>query len=89
VDTSMPDHNTFDWQSIVHEALVELNPEKLKAKVAQAEEAIFNRLQALDKDPQNAEERHALQDASNTLLTLKREVLKFPDWGSDRSSALK
>jgi hypothetical protein len=25
-------------------------------------------------------ELRALQDASNALLVLKREVLKFPDW---------
>jgi hypothetical protein len=47
----MPNHDTFNWQKVVHEALVKLNPEKLKAKVAEAEEAIFKRLQVLGKDP--------------------------------------
>jgi len=40
-------------------------------------------LQALERSSESAEEMHALQDASNTLLVLKREVLKFPDWKTD------
>jgi hypothetical protein len=70
----------FDWQRMLHEALVEVNPEKLRAKVAQAEAAIFERLQTMGQDSSDSEERNALRDASNSLLTLKREVLKFPDW---------
>ena len=89
MNNSTPDHDKFDWQDIVQDALVEVNPEQLRAKVAEAEEAIFKRLQVLDKTPENEKERHALQDAANTLLILKREVLKFPDWGSDHSSTLK
>jgi hypothetical protein len=73
-------YNRFEWQRVLHEALVEVNTEKLKGKVAEAEAAIFERLQALREGYDSAEERHALQDASNALLTLKREVLKFPDW---------
>ena len=87
--TLMPDHNEFEWQSILREALVELNPEKLKSKVAVAEEVIFKRLQTLDQQPDGAQERHALQDASNILLTLKREVLKYPDWRSNESGCAK
>jgi hypothetical protein len=73
-------YNKFEWQIVLHEALVEVNSEKLKGKVAEAEAAIFQRLQALRESSDSAEERHALQDASNALLTLKKEVLKFPDW---------
>lgn len=75
-----PDHNEFDWKKTLHEALVEVNPEKLREKVVEAEAAIFQRLQALGQSSDSSEERHALQDASNALLTLKREVLNFPDW---------
>ncbi len=74
------DHSEFEWKKLVHEALVEVNPEKLKEKVSEAEAAIFQRLQALASTPDSSAELHALQDASNTLLVLKREVLKFPDW---------
>ncbi|MGC2193656.1 MAG: hypothetical protein WA628_03200 [Terriglobales bacterium] len=77
------DHNKFEWKKTLQEALVEVNPDKLKKRVAEAEAAIFQRLQSLERNPDGAEELHALQDASNALLVLKREVLKFPDWQSD------
>jgi hypothetical protein len=80
VEDLAPDHHEFEWKKTLQEALVEVNPEKLSEKVAEAEAAIFHRLQALDQSSSSSEERHALQDASNALLTLKREVLKFPDW---------
>ena len=74
------DHHEFEWKKTLHEALVEVNPVKLREKVAEAEAAIFQRLQALGQSSDSSGERYALQDASNALLTLKREVLKFPDW---------
>lgn len=74
------DGNTREWTKIFQEALVEVNPERLKEKIVESEAAIFQRLQALQSAPDNVEELRALQDASNTLLVLKREVLKFPDW---------
>jgi hypothetical protein len=80
VENPGPHSNKFEWQAIVHEAVVELDLDKLRAKITEAESAIFNRLQALGQTAEGTEERNALQDASNTLLTLKREVLKFPDW---------
>jgi hypothetical protein len=80
VENPASHQNNFAWQQIIQEALVELDRDKLKAKIAEAESAIFNRLQALDRNADGAEERNALQDASNTLLALKREVLKYPDW---------
>lgn len=76
-----PHKNKFEWQNIIHEALVEVDLDKLRDKITDAESVIFNRLQTLGQNAEEAEERNALQDASNTLLTLKREVLKFPDWG--------
>ena len=74
--------NRFEWQTIVQQAIVEVDPEKLRAKIAEAESLIFGRLQVIGQDGSSYEERNALHDASNTLLTLKREVLKFPDWRS-------
>jgi hypothetical protein len=68
------------WKRLVQEALVEVNPDRLREKVGEAEAAVFQRLQALASNSDGSEELHALQDASNTLLVLKREVLKFPDW---------
>ncbi|HWY59835.1 MAG TPA: hypothetical protein VNZ03_35560 [Terriglobales bacterium] len=74
------DGNNLEWKKMFQEALVEVNPEKLKGKIAESEAAIFQRLQALQPASDNVEELRALQDASNALLVLKREVLKFPDW---------
>jgi len=74
--------NKFSWQGVIQEALVEVDPEKLRAKISEAESVIFDRLQRVGQDSERAEERDALRDASNTLLTLKKEVLKFPDWRS-------
>ena len=74
------DHSKFQWKKLVQDALVEVNPDKLRDKVADAEAAVFQRLQALTSKSDSSEELHALQDASNTLLVLKREVLRFPDW---------
>lgn len=74
------DGNNLEWKKMFQEALVEVNPEKLKEKIAESEAAIFQRLQALQPSSDNVEELRALQDAANALLVLKREVLKFPDW---------
>ncbi len=80
------------WQGIVQGAAGELDQTQLKRRIAEAEAAIFQRLQELAQERGSSEERQALSDASNLLLTLKREVLKFPDWEmgkgqSDSSSA--
>ncbi len=60
--------------------MVETNPDELREKVAEAEAAIFVRLQVLAKSSNGAVEKQALQDASQLLLSLKKEALKFPDW---------
>lgn len=76
-----PDHhNKFEWQKLLQEAMVEVNPGKLKDKVIEAETAIFQRLQVIGRDADMSEELHALNDATNALLVLKREILKYPDW---------
>jgi hypothetical protein len=77
------DHNRFVWQKSIRAALLELDPEILKQRVVDAEVAIFRRLQELSSGSDSGEERQALQDASNTLRLLKKEVLKYPDWRPD------
>lgn len=83
MENPVSDYNNSEWKKLVKEAVVEVNPDRLKEKVAEAEAAIFQRLQALERSSDSPAERHALQDASNTLLILKREVLKYPDWKSE------
>ena len=65
---------------MLHEALVEQDPERLKERVAEAEAAVFLRLQDLAQVQDSPAERHALKDASEALLALKRDALKFPHW---------
>ena len=69
-----------DWQKAVQEALLELDQEKLRSRVAAAEAAIFNRLQAIAHDANHLAERHAMEGAASNLRVVKREILKFPDW---------
>ena len=69
-----------DWQRPLQEALVELDNDKLKARVAAAEVAIFNRLQAISQSTNHQPEREAIENALTSLRVLKRESLGFPDW---------
>jgi len=71
-------HDGSEWRQLLNEALVEVAPDKLKLKVADAEAAIFQRLQALGTS--DDEERLVLQDVCALLLTLKNNALGFPDW---------
>jgi hypothetical protein len=68
------------WQKVCQEALVELDPDKLKERVAAAEAAVFKRSQELAHILDAQAERQALRDVTNSLRFLKRDVLKFPDW---------
>lgn len=78
MENFVPHHNNFEWQKPLYEALAEANPDKLTEKVAEAEGVIFPRFQSLEQSSDGTEERRALHDASNILLALKREVLRFP-----------
>ena len=69
-----------EWQNEYAAALVELDREKLPQRVAAAETAIFNRLQAISQSADNRAERQAIQDALANLRVLMREKLAFPDW---------
>ncbi len=71
------------WKELCQAALVELDLEKLKERVAAAEAAVFARLQELAQSSDGREERQALMDVSSSLRFLKRDVLKFPDWESN------
>jgi hypothetical protein len=45
-----------------------------------AETAIFNRLQAMSHNSDEAAKRQAIEDALAALRVLKRDNLGFPDW---------
>jgi hypothetical protein len=59
---------------------LELDTEKLRERVAAAETAIFNRLQAISRSSDAQAERQAIEDALAGLRVLERDNLGFPDW---------
>lgn len=75
-----PDHNLYVWSQTFSEAVREKDLQKLQEKVAAAEAAIFTRLQDLAQGNGAEMEIMALREASNALLSLKTDVLRFPDW---------
>jgi hypothetical protein len=62
-----------EWQNIFQEALLELNRERLKERVAAAEAAIARRLQSISQERDSEAERLALADALSSLRILKKE----------------
>jgi hypothetical protein len=72
-----------EWQQPLQAALLEVNREVLKEKVAAAEAAILKRQQNLSRTPGDFEERNAIQDGLAILLTLKRSELDDPGWNAN------
>jgi len=60
------------WQEAYRLALLELDTEKLKHRVAAAEALIVARRRAIEGDAERRDERHAIQDALFGLKVLKR-----------------
>jgi hypothetical protein len=79
-DSLSPETLYPQWQNEYAAALVELDREKLPQRVAAAEAAIFNRLQAISQSTDHQAERQSIEDALAGLRVLKRENLGFPDW---------
>jgi hypothetical protein len=69
-----------DWRQDYQAALLELDPQKLSQRIANAEAGIFKRLQVISQSPNHVAERHTIEDALAGLLVLKKEDhLGFPD----------
>ena len=80
VSRSSPNIVYPEWQREYQAALLELDSERLRERVAAAETAIFNRLQAISRGSNHTAERQAIEDALASLRVLKRDNLGFPDW---------
>jgi hypothetical protein len=65
------------WQKPYHDALLELNPQKLIQRVSEAERAILSRLQEIRLSSDNRLEVQAIDDAINALRVLKNETVIF------------
>ena len=74
----MPELKYGNWRDSYQQALVELDPARLRQKVLDAETAIFRQLQQLGVQ----EERMAINDAIANLRVLQQEKLQFPGWKS-------
>ena len=66
------------WQKPYLDAMLEMNPDRLKDRVASAETAIHLRLRELADSPDSLAERQCLADARNGLLVLKKETSAPP-----------
>jgi hypothetical protein len=66
-----------EWQKIYHDALLELNPQKLVQRVSAAETAILSRLPEIRIGSDNRVEGQAIEDALNGLRVLKNDAVKF------------
>ena len=66
------------WQKPYLDAMLEINPDRLKDRVASAEAAIQLRLRELAGSPDSQAERQCLADARNGLLVLKKETSATP-----------
>jgi hypothetical protein len=69
----------LDWQEKFEAVLLEEKPEKAPQLVADAEAAIFLRLQSLVDSPDGKVERDALTDAIRTLRAIQTKKLHYPD----------
>jgi hypothetical protein len=65
-----------EWQKIYHDAVLELNPQKLVQRVNEAEGAILSRLQEMRIGPDSRVEAQAIEDALNGLRVLQNETVK-------------
>jgi hypothetical protein len=76
----MSERGYAEWQTSYRDALLEVNKQRLEAKIQLAEWKIFQRLQTISADSDHHEERLAIADAVNALRILKRDTLNYPDW---------
>jgi hypothetical protein len=65
------------WQATYRDALIEVDQDKLKKLVSEAESAIIDRLHSLPPRPESLRERQAIVDALANLRCLKREARDF------------
>lgn len=74
-----------EWQRPLQEAIVELDKDKLKTRLAAVETAITNRLQAISRSPDHRAERQAIEDARALILAIRRDNFGLPDQEQSRS----
>ena len=84
--------NLYSWQQSYQDALLELNPAELRAKIGHAVSELESRIRELmsHQDAETVAERQAIRDALNGLHALERSELTMPfETGSPRRSAIR
>ena len=66
------------WQRLYEEAAAEIDREKLTDLINQIEGAMIARAEEIAHSPNHLEERNAIAQASEYLLIIKTEKLKWP-----------
>jgi hypothetical protein len=61
------------WQAPLQDLILEFDPVKLAEKIRAVEALLFARLQQLDHETQNRDEKIALQDALSIVRIMKRD----------------
>jgi hypothetical protein len=61
------------WQELLREALIEFDPQEMRAKIQKANTAVQHRLLALRFDSGHQDELRELSDAMSTLRILRRD----------------
>lgn len=69
-----------EWKKAYWDALLEVHPEKLAARVCDAETALLKRMEALQTSSDGHEERQAIEDALQGLRVLLRKRRDSPPW---------
>jgi len=69
------DSRSAEWRDLYKQALLELDQEKLRDRIAAAEMAISNRLRAIASSSNPHAERQAIEDALSALCVLKRNSI--------------
>jgi hypothetical protein len=66
------------WQELYEATSAETDREKVTELINRTEEAMMARTQELVHDTDHADERNAMVQASENLLTIKTEKLSYP-----------
>jgi GTP cyclohydrolase I len=66
------------WQELYEAVSAETDREKLTDHIGRVEEAMMKRLEEIADSPNHLDERNAMVQASENLLTIKTEKLSYP-----------
>ena len=66
--------HTEKWEATYHRAVLEVDRQRMPERIVAARQAISNRLQDLNGDPDHHGERQQIEDALKALAVLEDEA---------------